>query len=485
MRKPVDDPAGLRNLFLFESLDEEQLTWLSRASTTTTFAPGAVYREGESAKDFYVLIDGEIVLTHRSEGEEIVLARTEQTGTYAGAWDCYLRDAAEKTYGVSMYAARQSTLLVADAREFASMVRAWCPMAVHLLEGYFFGNRQARGILARRERVAALGSLAAGLTHELNNPAAAAKSATLALSKHLAGMMSTLQAVTENRSTSVDLNPVLRLCHDAIQALRESLELKPLQETDRLDAIEEWLLDHGVVDDADLMSALARAGIDTEWLARTAYTTEPEIFGHVVRWIGHTVQAQLLIGEIKESTSRICELVASARLYARPDEVSSLADLHALLDSTLVMLRSRIGDRISVIREYDRTLPKIPCHAADLNQVWTNIIVNAIAAMQDGGTLTLRTGRDESYARVEISDTGPGIPAKIREKIFEPFFTTKSSDSGTGLGLSISAQIVADIHGDISVKSSPGDTCFIVRIPLHHFNPDIDIADYSISPRDG
>jgi signal transduction histidine kinase len=184
--------------------------------------------------------------------------------------------------------------------------------------------------------------------------------------------------------------------------------------------------------------------------------------------LNYTVETELLMNEITDSTGRISSLVHAAKQYSQMDRAPfQVVDIHELLDSTLVMLARKIGDDIAVVKEYDRALPEVPCYAAELNQVWTNLIDNAVAAMNGSGTLTVRTYRENDCAAVEIGDTGPGVPEALRDRIFEPFFTTKPVGEGTGLGLDISFRIVVNKHGgDIRVESTPGDTRFIVRLPL-------------------
>jgi signal transduction histidine kinase len=187
-----------------------------------------------------------------------------------------------------------------------------------------------------------------------------------------------------------------------------------------------------------------------------------------IRWLNYTVETEMLMNEIEDATERISTLVGAARQYSQMDRAPyRVIDVHELLDSTVLMLSRKIGDRITVIRDYDRSLPSVPAYAAELNQVWTNLIDNAVAAMEGEGTLTIRTARDHDFLLVEICDTGPGVPAEIQERIFEPFFTTKPVGEGTGLGLDISWRIVVNKHhGDLRVESVPGDTRFQVRLPL-------------------
>ena len=185
-------------------------------------------------------------------------------------------------------------------------------------------------------------------------------------------------------------------------------------------------------------------------------------------WLIYTVVTELLMNEIEDSTTRVSTLVGAAKQYSQLDRAPyQVVDVHELLDSTLLMLGGKIPDGIRVVKEYDRSVPSIPAYAGELNQVWTNLIDNAVSAMGSTGVLTVRTGLDREFVFVEFGDTGPGVPPEIRERIFEPFFTTKPVGEGTGLGLDISWRIVVNKHhGDIAVESVPGDTRFRVRLPI-------------------
>jgi signal transduction histidine kinase len=187
-----------------------------------------------------------------------------------------------------------------------------------------------------------------------------------------------------------------------------------------------------------------------------------------LRWLGYTVETELLMNEIEDSANRISTLVGAAKQYSQLDRAPyQVVDVHELLDSTLMMLGGKIPAGVTVVKDYDRSLPGIPAYAGELNQVWTNLIDNAVSAMKGTGTLTVRTRLDRDRALIEFGDTGPGVPPDIQQRIFEPFFTTKPVGEGTGLGLDISWRIVVNKHhGDLQLESVPGDTRFRVWLPL-------------------
>jgi signal transduction histidine kinase len=349
-------------------------------------------------------------------------------------------------------------------------MRDWFPMAVHLLEGLFFGNRNTQLVVGERERLLALGSLSAGLTHELNNPASAAVRATSALRERIAGLREKLRSIAAKELPATALDTLIVLQTEAVERVAKAPALSPIETSDREDQLADWLDEADVPGGWELAPVFVQAGLDTAWLDRVAAAVDPDLLTGALKWVHCAVETELLINEIEDATGRISTLVGAAKQYSQLDRAPyQVADVHELLDSTLMMLGAKIGDGITVVRDYAPGLPRIPAFAAELNQVWTNLIDNAVDAMGGTGTLTVRTGldADRDQVLVEIGDSGPGIPPEIRNRIFEPFFTTKGVGQGTGLGLDISWRIVVKKHhGDIRVESHPGDTRFQVRLPV-------------------
>jgi signal transduction histidine kinase len=462
------DPDELRSLFLFEKLSDEQLNWLCNEGHVITVEPGVVYKQGDPATCFYVLIEGAVVLSQRVGADDVEVTRTEQPGVYAGAWQAYMGERAPKTYNNTLRAIAPSRFFELSADTFGQMMHDWFPMALHLLEGLFFGIRNVQAAVGQRERLLALGSLSAGLTHELNNPAAAAVRATASLRERVAGMRHKLALIAKGPYDRATLHTLIRLQEESVERLAKAPTLTPLEASDREDDLGEWFDAHSIGGGWELAPTFVQAGLDVAWLDQVAGTVDTSTLEGAIRWLNYTVETEMLMNEIEDATERISTLVGAARQYSQMDRAPyRVIDVHELLDSTLLMLSRKIGDRITVVKDYDRSLPSVPAYAAELNQVWTNLIDNAVAAMEGEGTLTIRTARDNDFLLVEICDTGPGVPAEIQERIFEPFFTTKPVGEGTGLGLDISWRIVVNKHhGDLRVESVPGDTRFQVRLPL-------------------
>jgi signal transduction histidine kinase len=387
---------------------------------------------------------------------------------YSGAWLAYMGDRVPQVYNASMRAVEPSRFFVLTASTFAELMNDWFPMAVHLLEGAFFGNKNWAQAIGQRERLLALGSLSAGLTHELNNPAAAAVRATALLRERVAGMRHKLGMIASGNWDRTTLVTLIRLQEEAADRVPKAQALSPLEASDREDTIVDWLEDHGCHDGWQLAPTFVAAGLDTDWLDHVEAAVDPDTLESALRWLNYTVDTELLMNEIEDSTTRVSTLVGAAKQYSQLDRAPyQVIDVHELLDSTLLMLSGKIPPGITVVKDYDRSVPPIPAYAGELNQVWTNLIDNAVSAMGTSGVLTVRTGRDREFVFVEFGDTGPGVPPEIKERIFEPFFTTKGVGEGTGLGLDISWRIVVNKHhGDIAVESVPGDTRFRVRLPV-------------------
>ncbi|MFI9615124.1 ATP-binding protein [Streptomyces sp. NPDC052023] len=465
------DPREIGSLFLFEKLTPEQLGRLCEAGGVERFEAGPVYTEGEPATCFYVMLDGTVVLYRRVGGDDVEVSRTSQRGVYAGAMQAYLGDRVRQVYNNSMRVTEPTRFFVLPAGTFASIMQEWFPMAVHLLEGLFFGSKSAQRAIGQRERLLALGSLSAGLTHELNNPAAAAVRATASLRERVAKMRHKLGVISAGPYPPEALANLIEIQDRTAERVAKAPTLSPLEAADREDAVSDWLDEHDIPDGWRLAPTFVQAGLDLDWLDQVAAAVDEEILPGAIGWLNYTVETELLMDEIQDSTARVSQLVDAAKQYSQLDRAPyRMADVHELLDSTLLMLSGKIGPRIKVVKDYDRTLPNVPACPAELNQVWTNLIDNAVAAINsDGGegALTVRTAREHDRLLVEFRDTGPGVPPEIRDRIFDPFFTTKPVGEGTGLGLDISWRIVVNKHhGTLQVESVPGDTRFQVLLPL-------------------
>ncbi|BBY14533.1 ATP-binding protein [Mycolicibacterium litorale] len=455
------DIDELRELFLFEGLTADQLQRLCGNGTVTTLPAGLLCRQGDPATHFYVLLDGEILLSKYTGNRDIEMWTTSQRGAYCGAWSAFLPDD-DVRYENNASLTRPSRLLVLDAITLGDFLRTEFPMATHLLVGHTQGRLHAGRILGPHERLVQLGQLTAGLTHELNNPAAAAVRAASALRSRI--------TETRHRRAEVGTDTTLLELHDRVAEIAaKPTDLTTAQKSHLEEALGEWLDAHGVSDAWDHAATFAEAGIDIDWMERISASgcgDTPAALSAAVRSLSSTVETELLLTEIGDATKRISVLVDQVKQYSQLDRAPfDVADIHELLDSTLAMLSHRLGPGVTVVRDFDHGLPAVPCYAAELNQVWTNLINNALDAMPSG-VLTLRTRRERDTVRVEVCDTGTGIPDDVLPRVFDPFFTTKPFGEGAGLGLDIAVRIVDRHGGSLWAESAPGDTRFVTTLPL-------------------
>ena len=458
----IDD---LRGVFLFEGLNDEQLGDLIAAGDEVRFESGDVlFREGEAADFWWVLVAGRVELLRRTRWEESVAGVMDRPGVWAGGFRAWSDQAG---YLATGRGASSGVMLRIPAAALGDWARSWFPFSVHLIRGFFQTVRNMEALSRQQEALAALGTLAAGLTHEINNPASAAVRAAGALQDASDVLLSSLTLLAE-RSLSAGQ-------FIAIDKLRRELGsgtagVSPLALADREEALADWLVAHGVTAAWDIAPALAAAGADVAWCERAGQILSDGTLEPGLQWVASALSAAVLLSEVKEATERVSGLVAAMKSYAQLDRASlQFIDVTEGIDSTLVMLRQKLGEGVTVIREYGTGVPRIEANPADLNQVWTNLIDNAIDAMDASGTLRISTRADAEHVVIEIADTGPGMPAEVLARAFEAFYTTKDVGKGAGLGLDIARRIIVERHhGQITAGSRPGQTVFRVQLPLRH-----------------
>lgn len=471
MNSPSDKltPNQLVRLFLFEELDDGQLAWIAHHGHVERYRAGrTVYREGEPGLSFFVLLAGTITLSRHLHGSDIELSRTNQAGTYAGATRAYLRHQADHTYPYTLYAATDLEMFVLPAEEFAYAVRTWFPMAAHLLDGLAFMTRRSIILTTERERLLSLGSLAAGLTHELNNPAAAAASAAAELGGRVVGLEDAVAAVLEAQLTPAAFRQLSAALKISIESSARGPETTLLDASDAEDELGDWLAGQGVSQPWDVASTLTAAGVSTASLGRATEEIPSAYCAGGLHLITALLNIRQLASEVEAAIARLGSMVTAAQAYAQMDRTArQTVDVRELLDATLVVMRHAIPATVQIIRHYPDPLPLVLANGAELNQVWTRLIDNAVAAMDGHGSLTLTCSSDEGHLHVDVTDTGTGIPPENRTRIFDPFFTTRPPGQGIGLGLTVVHEVVALRHGGtVTVSSQPGETRFRVSLPL-------------------
>ena len=460
------DLAELRRLRLLDGLDDAQLGDLLAAATEETTHRGELlFHEGRPADSWWVLLEGTVALIRQVGTEESVLGYMTEPGQWAGgfaAWDEF------GVYFATGRAENPGRVLRLAAPELRRLSEQWFPFGLHFIEGLVNTVRRIESTARQREALVALGTLSAGLAHELNNPASAATRAVDALQGTSELVLSSLaqlagKGITAEQYTALD---GLRLRVSGPEPALAGLAL-----ADREDELSDWLGDHDVDRDWVIAPVLAAAGADLAWCDELADAVPPDSLAPALEWISASLSTAALVQEVKQATGRVSTLVAAVRSYSQMDRASlQTTDLVEGLDSTLVMMGHKLGSGITVERHYAPGLPPIEAMAGELNQVWTNLVDNAIDAMDGSGILTVSARPDASgWVVVEVADTGSGMPPEVQAHAFEPFFTTKEVGKGTGLGLDISRRIVVERHsGDIDIESGPGGTLVRVRLPRRH-----------------
>ena len=453
----------LRPLSIFDGLTDEQLAELVEGGTEVRIEPGVVlFREGDHADFWWVLVDGAIDLIRHVGREDTVVARMDVPGRWAGGFRAWDEHGVYLATGQGAAAGRVLRVPAAVLRDRSS---AWFPFGSHLIQGLYHTARSIESTARQRESLVTLGTLAAGLAHEINNPASAAARAVDALERACAALVSSLSQLANDQLPAEQFA--------ALDTLRGEIEARaadpdPLARADREQALSSWLSRHGITREWTIAPPLAAAGVDLAWCERAATVLAGSALQPGLEWVANTFSVTTLLGEVKESTRRISELVAAVRSYSQMDRASmQQIDMADGLDSTLAMLGHKLRDGVTVVREYSAGIPRIDAYAGELNQVWTNLIDNALDAMDGTGTLRLATRVEEDAVVVEIGDTGPGMAPPVAARAFEAFYTTKDVGKGTGLGLDIARRIVVERHGGtITIDSRPGDTVLRVRLPV-------------------
>jgi signal transduction histidine kinase len=455
--------ADLRPVDLFDELDDAALTEFAAVARPFEAAAGEMVADAGAAIGVILLLDG-VLETVIPDGD-----REEPTGQHrAPTWLGAIGALTRGSLGVRVRAHTDCRMARVAPDDFRRL--AFAHTGVHDRVMRQVGPVMSRitAIEHNRERLAALGTMAAGLAHELNNPAAAARRAAAQMAEALEVVSATIGRFVHSGVEREDAAKLVAL-HDGVVAAADTrTALDALGAADAEDELSDRLEELGVAEPWRLAEPLAAAGVDQAWLDRVHALAGPATDA-AVRWVAATLTARGLAAELQESTERMSHLVGAVKTYAYMDRGGLVeVDLHEGLETTLVVLGHKLKHTsIDVVRDYDRSLPKLTVRGSELNQVWTNLVDNAVQALGEHGTITIRTRREGTCAIVEVSDDGPGIPPDIREHVFDEFFTTKTAGTGTGLGLATAKRIVADRHdGSLTVDSEPGRTTFRVSLPF-------------------
>jgi signal transduction histidine kinase len=447
---------------VFAHLSTDDLAWLASHMEVARFDAGEVInQEGSPANRMVVILEGEIVGRRERDHAD---SRTYSAG--AGRITGMLPYSRLTHFPLTTRATTPTTVALLDVSHFPEMLQRSPTLGQKLVGVMSDRIREITATDHQREKLTALGKLSAGLAHELNNPTAAVRSAAVALQ----------QAVRSLRTAGLHLDKHPLSGDDRIFLARIECDwskdhppaaLDSLERSDREEAVGDWLQAHAVPDARRLAPGLVDAGCDLETLRSLSARFDDHILADAVTRLTASFTINRLVEQIESGTTRMTDLVRAIKQYTYMDQASEQEiDVHEGIENTLIMLQYRLKHGINLKREFDRSIPPICAHGSELNQVWTNLIDNAIDAMNGRGELLVRTAREFDGLLVEIRDSGPGIPPEIRTRIFEPFFTTKGVGEGTGLGLDTVYRIVQRHRGDVRIESEPGRTSFQVRLPF-------------------
>jgi signal transduction histidine kinase len=457
-------PQELRHLPLFEPFNDDQLFQLGKQGEPVDLPAGEIlFSEGDPAQGLFVIMKGELEIFKQVGGEQVTLANVPQ-GSFVG--EISLLTGLPHT--ASARATMPTRLLKYGASVFEGMKES--PIAQLMLATMVQRLSDTEMQVQQHQRLSALGKMAAGLAHELNNPASANLRAATQLPQTLAALQRQTLTLYAAKLNTDQLAFLEQLQTDLIGRAADA-DLDPLAQSDLEDVIMNWLDDARIEDSWRLAPMLASAGVSADELARIRDQVGDDLLGDTLNWLESALTIAGLSHTLRRSSTRVSELIKAVKAYTYMDQspVQEL-DVHDGLENTLIVLQHKLKD-ITINRVYNRDLPRITAYGSELNEVWTILLNNAADALEGrtNGMICVRTGHENDYLVVEVADDGPGVPVDLQARLFEPFFTTKKVGHGTGLGLSIARRIVVERHhGTINVVSRPGDTRFRVFLPLHH-----------------
>ena len=452
---------NMRQIPIFSSFTDDQLGDLKLQGSEIVLQAGDIlFREGDAAQGLFVILEGEVEIVKRVGGQAVVLANV-QAGSFVG--EISLLTGLPHT--ALARATQPSRCLQYGVELFEEIKKS--PIAQLVLMTMVERLRDTESQVQQQEKLSALGKMAAGLAHELNNPAAANLRAATELPETLAALQAQTLKLYDAQLNGAQLAYLTELQSQLIDRAASAKTLAPLAQSDLEDRIMNWCEDAGIEESWQIAPMLASAGMDDQELARIQQQVGAELLPDTLSWLESALTIAGLAHTLRQSASRISELIKAVKAYTYMDQSPTQEiDVHDGLESTLIVLGQKLGD-INITRVYNRDLPRITAYGSELNQAWTILLDNAADALAGQGNICVRTELDNEYVLVEIVDDGPGIPDELQNRLFEPFFTTKPVGQGTGLGLSIARRIVVDRHhGMIHAVSHPGDTRFQVFLPI-------------------
>jgi signal transduction histidine kinase len=461
------DPAALQRVRespLFATLRDDQLDCIRFGEVIQVPAGAILVQENAPAEAFFLNLEGEIRISRRYDHQEILLG-VNKPGMFMGEIPLLL----DAPWHAVVRVSKPARLFQLNRESFWRMLSTCPSIAREIFRTAASRLRNLEGYSHQREKLVSLGTMAAGLAHELNNPAAAARRAASQLQQTI-GAVQSLVCQLGKLLKPADWETLLAAEQEALKRIEQGAPLDSMVRSDREEEVTRWLDGQNIPDAWQLAPSFVNAHSEIAWLADLTAKLPPPSHSPALHWLDARLNLHALLKVVDQSTSRVAELVKAVKSYTYMDQSPMQEiDVHEGIESTLTMLGYKLRG-VNVMRAFDRSAPRILAYGSELNQVWTNLIDNAIHAVQSAGAsgkICIGTFVEDNQLVVEIVDSGCGIPPEIQSRIFEPFFTTKAVGSGTGLGLIISNRIVADRHGgEIEFESKPGETRFKVRLPL-------------------
>jgi len=453
--------TALRSVSAFEPLQDAHLQWLVQKGSLTQLEPGEyLFKKGDPVDNMHIILQGSIQIK-TLQGRQLKDLQVLEKGDITGVLP-YSRMKEAVGFGIALSPA---TIFSLHKEHFQEMEQHSHEMVQALVAVMTTRARDYTRRQQQDDKMMSLGKLSAGLAHELNNPASAIVRSSASLRKHL---RTTPESFKQIISVKLDTDQVDEINSILFARLNQPPEqrLSVLERSQQEDEIAEWLEDLGMEDGFDIAETMVDFGFNVSDLEEISDITHQQYLAQVIRWLQNILTTEKMVSEIEQASTRISDLVQSVKTYSHMDRATDkeAIDLHKGIDSTLTMLGHKLRQQnIQLVREYAPDLPKIKAFVSELNQVWTNLIDNAIDAMEKGGTLTIATARHNSKVAVKIQDNGSGIPPDTLGHIFDPFFTTKAVGKGTGLGLDITKKIIDQHQATIEVTSEPGKTIFTIR----------------------
>jgi signal transduction histidine kinase len=455
--------TDLRDISVLADLDDEELAQVAQAGREVRLAAGEfLFHQGERPTALHLVLEGRLETTREVAGEQVHMM-IHGPGGFLGAMALLT----ETTYRGTTFAVADTVLFELDGDDLRRLAFSHPAMLRRFLPAFESVSHAVKGIERDREKLLAVGRLAAGLAHELNNPAAAAARAVPTLRDHEHERQAAFAALTAGGADLESIAALAALGAEATAAPLPATRLDPLAESDREQDLADALDRRGVVEADAIAGALTEGRLGPEWIDRVAAAVGEDALSAGLRFVAACGGARVVLAELEQATTRISDLVGAVRDYSYLDQgPRQTVDVNAGIERTLALLDHRVREQaVEIVRDLDPALPTIEGSGQELNQTWTNLLDNALDAVGAGGRITVRTGTKGPRIAVEIADDGPGIPEDLQARVFDPFFTTKAVGRGTGLGLDIVQRIVVRHHGEVLLASRPGETRFEVLLP--------------------